>query len=241
MPRLRRRRCRTCRAGVGVDGWADSPRRPAPRGRSDSGPAPPPTSRSLRRPPPRARRTRSTMRASAGSRGASPETPPCPGSDRGRRSQQRRARPCEYPRRREPCTRHQTARSWSCHSFHQPGWMARTAGRADRTVIGPFAQAPLRSRSPNRCVRRTGPRSPGRLITSKAPTGRPICGSDRVSETLHAPYQREEHAARIITDDLRLSKKGRPIRRSVAGVAHAVPLTRQGGKDFLLVIRQEGE
>jgi hypothetical protein len=27
-------------------------------------------------------------------------------------------------------------------------WMARTAGRADRTVIGPFAQAPLRSRSP---------------------------------------------------------------------------------------------
>src|SRR5262249_8726138 len=48
-----------------------------------------------------------------------------------------------------------------------------------------------------------GPRSPGRLITSKAPKGRPICGSDRVSETLHSPNQREEHAARIITADLR--------------------------------------
>ena len=29
--------------------------------------------------------------------------------------------------------------------------------------------------------------------------GQPICGSDRVSETLHAPYQRETRARWIIT------------------------------------------
>jgi hypothetical protein len=33
------------------------------------------------------------------------------------------------------------------------------------------------------------------------PWGQPICGSDRASETPHAPYQRQEHVARIITAD----------------------------------------
>src|SRR5215207_7357040 len=86
------------------------------------------------------------------------------------------------------------------HQGPRVGTHRRAGGQdSDRAL----AQVPLRSRSPNRCVRCAGPRSPGRLITSKAPNrGRPICGSDRASETLNVPYQREEHAARIITADL---------------------------------------
>jgi hypothetical protein len=66
-------------------------------------------------------------------------------------------------------------------------------------VIGPFrtGASSVTFAQPVRATHRA--RSPGRLITSKAPKGRPFCGSDRVSETLHAPYQRKEHAARIIT------------------------------------------
>ena len=49
------------------------------------------------------------------------QTQPCPGSDRGRRSPPRRGRLCGCRLRRGPCVCPRTARSWSCHSFHQTG------------------------------------------------------------------------------------------------------------------------
>src|SRR5262249_53898510 len=67
-------------------------------------------------------------------------------------------------------------------------WMARTAGRADRTVIGPsctgassvtFAQ-PVRATCRASLTRPTG-------HIQGTNNGQPICGSDRVSATLHAP------------------------------------------------------
>ncbi len=79
--------------------------------------------------------------------------------------------------------------------------MTRTAGQADRTVIGPSHRRLFGHVRPTGACG-AGPRSPGRLITSKAPTrGRPICGSDRVSEALHVPYQRDNRARWIISAD----------------------------------------
>ena len=64
---------------------------------------------------------------------------------------------------------------------HRPrGWHDRRAGGQDSDRA--LAQAPLRSRSPNRCVRCAGPRSPGRLITSKAPNPGPADLRVRPSE-----------------------------------------------------------
>lgn len=144
----------------------------------------------------RAHRSSATTRTDAGTRSGSQGTRLSPECGRDRRSPPRRAPPCGYRHRRERCAQRQPARSWSCHSFPHQGPRDGTHRRAggqdsDRAL----AQAPLRSRSPNRCVRCAGPRSPGRLITSKAPNrGRPICGSDRVSEALHVPYQRDNRA-----------------------------------------------
>jgi len=81
--------------------------------------------------------------------------------------------------------------------------MARTAGRADRTVIGPsctgassvtFAQ-PVRATHRALLTRPTG-------HIQGTDKGQPICGSDRVSTTLHAPYQRETRVRWIITADM---------------------------------------
>jgi hypothetical protein len=46
-----------------------------------------------------------------------------------------------------------------------------TAGRVDRTGRGLLAQAPLRSRSPDRLCHRAEPGSLGRRISSKTPEG----------------------------------------------------------------------
>src|SRR5688572_28063694 len=67
--------------------------------------------------------------------------------------------------------------------------VARTAGRADRTVMGPLHRR-LFGHTARPVRARTGPRSPGRLVASRAPrTDLPIAGSDQVSETLLTHYQ----------------------------------------------------
>jgi hypothetical protein len=85
--------------------------------------------------------------------------------------------------------------------------MARTAGRADRTVIGPFCTgaSSVTFAQPVRATCRTPLTRPTGHIqgTNK---GQPICGSDRVNTTLHAPYQREtrrqvDHHCRYVRAD----------------------------------------
>jgi hypothetical protein len=74
---------------------------------------------------------------------------------------------------RPPTTRrgsHDTMLAIATPFLRVGGWHA-PARRADRTLMGPLAPAPLRSRScPTRCVR-TEPDSPGRRVTSRTPEG----------------------------------------------------------------------
>ena len=81
--------------------------------------------------------------------------------------------------------------------------MARTAGRADRTVIGPSCTgaSSVTFAQPVRAVCRASLTRPTDHFQGTQ-RGRPICGSDRVSEALHVPYQRDNRARWIITADL---------------------------------------
>jgi hypothetical protein len=78
--------------------------------------------------------------------------------------------------------------------------------------MGPLAQAPLRSRSPDRCVLRwqdsTHPVDWSRLGHQ---VGQPYSGSDRVSEALLLRYQRSRSATRIITAVFAPSNRGLPL------------------------------
>src|SRR6476619_3620963 len=70
------------------------------------------------------------------------------------------------------------------------GGVARTAGRADRTVMGPLHRRLFgHGRSSGACTNKASHTRPTDHLQDTLERGRPLHRSDRVSETLAADYQ----------------------------------------------------
>ena len=96
----RRRSCRTCRSGVGADGWAGLPPSPRCQRRPGTGPVRRPTLRCPRHRPPRPARSWTTIRPTVGTRRWWWRTAGSPAPVPAGHMRRRRARPCGCRHRR---------------------------------------------------------------------------------------------------------------------------------------------